>query len=129
MNCDTEAIVHRCKALANPIRLRFLSLLRRGELCLCQVKAVTGLPNSTVSEQLAYLRKAGLVMERREGRWVFFRINTEPEIQKILKTVWPYLEGNRVMRLDAESLADHPRRVLGMDRLKPVSRAARQPHP
>lgn len=57
------------KAFADGTRLRLLSLISRGELCVCDLTKVLGAPQSKVSQHLAALRTAGLVTARREGRW------------------------------------------------------------
>jgi len=67
---DLESTVVRARALAHPARLRILAMLRTGELCVCQVTEVLGLAPSTVSAHLRELRLAGLIRERKEGRWV-----------------------------------------------------------
>ncbi len=59
------------KALAHSARLRILAMLGGGELCVCQITAVLGLAPSTVSAHLKELRTAGLVEERKDGRWVY----------------------------------------------------------
>lgn len=67
---DLDAAVAVTRALAHPARMRIVAMLRSGELCVCQVTAVLGLAPSTVSAHLRELRLAGLVVERKEGRWV-----------------------------------------------------------
>jgi ArsR family transcriptional regulator len=62
------------KAFADPVRLRLLSLLADGEVCVCHLHEALGLPQSTVSRHLAYLRKRGLVVGRKEGLWVHYRL-------------------------------------------------------
>jgi len=57
------------KAAGDPTRTRILKLLEIRELCVCQIQAVLGLAPSTVSKHLALLKLAGLVEDRREGRW------------------------------------------------------------
>lgn len=65
----------RCfKALADPIRLRILALLGEGELCVCDLTAALGLPQSTVSRHLARLAAAGFVASRRSGTWMRYRL-------------------------------------------------------
>lgn len=66
------------KALSDETRLRILVLLTRGELCVCDLMAVLGLPQSTVSRHLAYLRNAGLVSDRREGVWMYYCLVKHP---------------------------------------------------
>jgi ArsR family transcriptional regulator len=62
------------KALADPTRLRILTLLAGGEICVCHVHDALRLPQPTVSRHLAYLRRTGVVARRRDGLWVHYRI-------------------------------------------------------
>ena len=57
------------RAFADETRLRILHLLSRGELCVCDIMAVLGAPQSKVSRHLGYLRRAGLVADRKDGLW------------------------------------------------------------
>lgn len=64
------------KALGDETRLRIITLLSsHRELCVCDIMAVLDLPQSTVSRHLSYLRNAGLVDDRRQGVWMYYRIN------------------------------------------------------
>src|SRR5271155_3193952 len=69
-----EDSIELFKALADPVRLRLLSLLAEGEICVCHLHEALDLPQSTVSRHLAYLRKRGLVLGRKEGLWVHYRL-------------------------------------------------------
>jgi ArsR family transcriptional regulator len=62
------------KAFADPVRLRLLNLLADGEVCVCHLHEALELPQSTVSRHLAYLRKRGLVVGRKDGLWVHYRL-------------------------------------------------------
>jgi ArsR family transcriptional regulator len=62
------------KAFADPVRLRLLNLLSGGEVCVCHLHGALELPQPTVSRHLAYLRKNGLVVGRKEGLWVHYRL-------------------------------------------------------
>ncbi|SIN71982.1 transcriptional regulator, ArsR family [Singulisphaera sp. GP187] len=63
------------KAFADPVRLRLLNLLAEDrEICVCHLHEALGLPQPTVSRHLAYLRKHGLVVGRKEGLWVHYRL-------------------------------------------------------
>lgn len=63
------------KALADETRLRIVALLLiESELCVCDIIAATRLPQSTVSRHLAYLRKTGMVNDRRCGLWMYYSI-------------------------------------------------------
>jgi arsenate reductase/ArsR family transcriptional regulator len=72
---DFEAAL---KAAGDPTRARILKLLEGGPLCVCQVQAVLGLAPSTVSKHLAILRAAGLVDDRRSGKWIEYAHAGEP---------------------------------------------------
>jgi arsenate reductase/ArsR family transcriptional regulator len=63
------------RALAHPARLRILSMLRTGELCVCQITEVLGLAPSTVSAHLRELKLGRLITERKQGRWVHMALS------------------------------------------------------
>ncbi len=67
------------KALGDRTRLRILSLLQAGEICVCDIHGSLGLPQPAVSRHLAYLRKAGLVSGRKDGLWVHYRLASLPD--------------------------------------------------
>jgi ArsR family transcriptional regulator len=60
------------KALSDPTRLRLLSLLADGAVCVCHLGEVLKLAQPTVSRHLAYLKRAGLVTARRDGKWMHY---------------------------------------------------------
>ena len=62
------------KALADETRVRMLMVLRRGEVCVCQITELFGLAPSTVSKHLSILHHAGLVESRKAERWVYYRL-------------------------------------------------------
>ncbi|HNR59175.1 MAG: metalloregulator ArsR/SmtB family transcription factor [Methanothrix sp.] len=68
-----EADVFR--AMADPFRLAILQLLRDGELCVCEIMTALERPQSSTSHHLSILKRAGLVKERREGKWSRYRLS------------------------------------------------------
>jgi DNA-binding transcriptional ArsR family regulator len=88
------------KALAHPARLRVLAMLRGGELCACQLTAVLDLAPSTVSAHLAELRRAGLVDERKSGRWVHYRLAQTRAAAGVLEPLWQQLKRDAQIRSD-----------------------------
>lgn len=98
------------KAAGHPARLRILSMLRPGGLCVCQITAILGLAVSTVSAHLAELKRAGLVGERRDGRWVSYRLAEDAEATGLLGRVWALVAGDPQVDADAR-LARGLRRV------------------
>ena len=88
------------KALTHPARLRLLAMLRSGGLCVCQAAAALGSPVSTVSEHLSELKRAGFVVERREGRWVTYSLVGAPEATALLDHLWTLIGGDTLVRQD-----------------------------
>jgi ArsR family transcriptional regulator len=72
---DQQAQLFR--ALSHPVRLRILDILARTEACVCHLTAVLGKRQPYVSQQLATLREAGLVADRREGTLIYYRLAGE----------------------------------------------------
>ena len=62
------------RAFSDRTRLRILYMLRGGELCVCHIVDVLGVPQPKASRHLAYLRRAGLVLARKEGHWSYYRL-------------------------------------------------------
>jgi DNA-binding transcriptional ArsR family regulator len=79
-------VVRALKAMAHPVRLRMLAMLTTGELCVCQMTAVLDFAASTVSGHLADLRAAGLVYERKDGKWVHYRLTDDPELSAVIRS-------------------------------------------
>lgn len=71
------------KVLTHPARLAILEILRQGEQCVCHMEAHLGYRQSYISQQLAVLRQAGLVQDRREGWNIYYRV-TQPGIYALL---------------------------------------------
>ncbi len=70
------------RGFADPTRLRVLNLLAAGELCVCDIVEILGLPQPTVSRHLAYLRRCGLVEATRDRKYARYRLaNTSHAVQ------------------------------------------------
>jgi DNA-binding transcriptional ArsR family regulator len=65
------------RALSHPVRLRILDILSRQEACVCHLTAILGKRQPYVSQQLATLREAGLVTDRRDGTLIFYSLADE----------------------------------------------------
>lgn len=72
---DLDAVF---KGFADPTRIRILSVLAAGELCVCDIVDILGLPQPAVSRHLAYLRRMGLVDATREWKFAHYRL-AKPE--------------------------------------------------
>lgn len=71
------------RTLANPDRLMLLCQLSGGERCVSDLESDTGIPQPTLSQQLAVLRREDLVLTRREGKQIYYRI-ADPKVLTML---------------------------------------------
>lgn len=102
-----QQTIHAYKALTEPARLRILALLGQGELCVCSLVDILGMPQSTVSRHLALLKAAGWIFERRKGVWMYYRLAQEdaPLPAALRRDILAHLAGLAEVRLDQERLA------------------------
>jgi ArsR family transcriptional regulator, arsenate/arsenite/antimonite-responsive transcriptional repressor len=94
-------------ALADKTRLRLLNLIAGREVCVCYLVEVLRQSQPKISRHLAYLRKAGVVAARRDGKWMHYRIQ-RPEgaaMISILDTVLESLKSDREMHSDLTRLS------------------------
>jgi DNA-binding transcriptional ArsR family regulator len=88
------------KALGHPGRLRILAMLEDGPLSVCQITAVLHLAPSTVSAHLTDLRRAGLLEDHKEGRFVSCALSRDREVRRLLADALSGLEGDEQVRED-----------------------------
>ncbi|MCP2072045.1 UNVERIFIED_ORG: ArsR family transcriptional regulator [Pseudomonas lini] len=75
---DPHNPVEVFKALADDTRTRIALLVaREGELCVCELTTALGLSQPKISRHLAQLRNAGLLSDRRQGQWVYYRLHPQ----------------------------------------------------
>ncbi len=74
---DLDLLTRRFKALSDPLRLRILDRLRGGERCVCELTEALDAGQSLLSFHLKTLKDAGLVRDRRDGRWIHYSLNRE----------------------------------------------------
>jgi ArsR family transcriptional regulator len=79
------------KALSDANRLRIMKMLEQREMCVCEIRSVLDLSNSTVSEHLTVLKEAGLILDRKDGKWVNYRLNDQCCVN-LIKAVLDLLE-------------------------------------
>jgi ArsR family transcriptional regulator len=93
-------------ALADKTRLRLLNLMRDGEVCVCFFAETLDTNNPKISRHLAYLRRAGLVKARRDGKWMHYRI-TEPankDAAEVFSATMEMLGKDKEMQRDRKNL-------------------------
>jgi DNA-binding transcriptional ArsR family regulator len=71
------------KAVADVTRLKILKLLSGGELCICEIMLALKKPQSSISHNLSILEDAGLVKERKEGKWCRYSISDEAVVDMV----------------------------------------------
>ena len=72
---DSTQIYSGFRALADPLRLKILDLLRSQELCVCELCDKLDVSQSKLSFHLKNLKDANLVIARQQGRWIYYRLN------------------------------------------------------
>jgi ArsR family transcriptional regulator, arsenate/arsenite/antimonite-responsive transcriptional repressor len=94
------------RALADPTRLRLLNLIADREICVCYFVEILGLSQPKVSRHLAYLRKAGIVAARREGKWMHYRLAYPKDraAATVLRETLKHLRGRPAMKRDLARL-------------------------
>jgi ArsR family transcriptional regulator, arsenate/arsenite/antimonite-responsive transcriptional repressor len=95
------------RALADRTRLRLLNLMSAGEVCVCFFVEVFATNQPKVSRHLAYLRRAGVVKARRDGKWIQYSVAEppDPSAARVLREVRSWLTEDAEMRRDRERLA------------------------
>ena len=95
------------QALGDNTRLRLLNLMGDQEVCVCFFVEILGGPQPKISRHLAYLRNAGIVAARREGKWMHYRVVMPPHLgaTQILRQTLDSLRGEKQMQTDRARLA------------------------
>jgi ArsR family transcriptional regulator len=90
------------QALGDKTRLRLLNLMGDQELCVCHFVEVLDCPQPKISRHLAYLRRAGIVSTRRDGKWMHYRIAMPPHAgaAQILRETLAVLKAEKLMQAD-----------------------------
>jgi ArsR family transcriptional regulator len=81
---EVKDLVTVFKALSDETRLRILKLLERGELCVCDIVAAFDMVQPKVSFHLRALKEAGLVKDRKEGKWMHYRLDDSDLFKRFL---------------------------------------------
>ncbi len=79
-----EDLVSVFKALTDETRLKIIKLLAQGELCVCDIVAALDMQQSKVSFHLGVLKEAGLIQDRKQGKWTHYRIHDGDVFRRML---------------------------------------------
>lgn len=127
-----EKIASYFRGLADENRLRILNLLFHGELCGCDIQHVLGAPQSTVSRHLSYLKNVGLVLDRRVGYRVFYRLvqSENTEVTELFEYLVQVFATDKFLKADMKKLREAIKDgSCTVSEWKPLSGLAQRPQP
>lgn len=120
--------VRTFKALSEETRLQMLILiLQHGELCVCDLESVLEIGQSKASRHLRYLLNAGLLQDRREGVWIYYRIadTLDSPTKAIIENIDQLLDNTKIKQLNEKLLNWRKQMKCGLSRGKFNTKAAR----
>jgi len=96
--------IYQC--LCDRTRLRIVLLLTRGPLCVCHFQDILKLPQTKVSQHLAYLRKHKMVETTRKGTWIIYQLPAmpSPELETNLRCLQDCVASDKLFRADLARL-------------------------
>ena len=96
------------KGLSDVTRLRIMNLLLQGELCVCDIQRIVEGSQPTVSRHLNYLKHSGMVVDRRDGLRVFYRVANQnnPDLKALHQFLRKAIKGKKVLEDDLKELKD-----------------------
>lgn len=103
------------RALSDQKRLRILKALQTKILCVCEIKELLNLANSTVSQHLKILKEAGFIIESKDGKWVNYSINPkpgDPRVSSILSSLDYWIDDELMIISDKKKLKEIDRNII-----------------
>jgi ArsR family transcriptional regulator len=98
VNSRTERAIELFHALSDETRLEIIELLRRGERCVCELTDTLDAAQSRLSFHLRVLKDAGIVRDRKDGRWVYYEL--DPEVFEEAETLITGMKPRALKRTD-----------------------------
>ena len=97
---DVQRAAAAFHALSDPTRLQILDRLRGGERCVCELTDALDTAQSRLSFHLKTLKDAGLLRDRRQGRWIYYALDPDAiaEIESVVAAIKPSVSGLRVVK-------------------------------
>lgn len=95
------------KALSDKNRVRILKMLEQKELCVCEITEILGISISTVSSHLSILNDSGFISVRKEGKWVYAKVNRQsnnPVLHQVLAMLPAWLNNDELVKVDLEKM-------------------------
>lgn len=103
------------KALSDSNRIRILKMLQVRSLCVCEIREILNLANSTVSKHLSILRDAELILDEKDGKWVNYALNDathELYVSQLLPLLAEWLPDDQIILQDNEKVKSVNRTTL-----------------
>ena len=111
------------KALGDENRLRIINLLRKEELCVCEIEVILDTTQSNVSRHLTRLRNEGIVTFEKKAQWIYYQIN--PEFIKENKLLYEFLiekmDQNSKFIKELEKLLKYKENGMSCDNIKDIN--------
>lgn len=105
-----EKVIQKFKALGDENRFRILMLLLERPLCVCELLEVLDIKGGTLSAHLKLLKNAGLISQKKEGRWVIYSISTDNN-KNFLEQIEQELEDNKITQNDKMKIKEIRREI------------------
>jgi ArsR family transcriptional regulator, arsenate/arsenite/antimonite-responsive transcriptional repressor len=102
------------KSISDKSRIRIIKMLQKKPLCVCEITAILKLATSTVSNHLSVLTDVNLIIGEKDGKWINYKINTNPK-DNIISSTLLYLQ---FILEDDETIINDRRIIANVDRLK-----------
>ncbi|MGO9534917.1 MAG: ArsR/SmtB family transcription factor [Syntrophobacteraceae bacterium] len=100
-----------CQTMANPKRLQIVNLLKNGELSVGEIVRAMGIPKANVSQHLSIMRQKGLIISRREGTAIFYRL-ASPKITEacsiMREVLLTLLAGQEALSINIRGVKETP---------------------
>ncbi|ROL59046.1 ArsR family transcriptional regulator [Bacteroidetes/Chlorobi group bacterium ChocPot_Mid] len=103
------------KALSDRNRLRILLMLTKKKLCVCEIQDILGITVSTVSKHLSILRDIGFIVDNKEGKWVYYSLNTASKdliLNQVMLVLPFYLNDDELIQSDLDKVNNFSRKNL-----------------
>lgn len=103
------------KALSDPNRIRIIKMLQERELCVCEIADILDLAYSTVSKHLAVLRDTEMILDRKAGKWVNYRLNPDAgdeQVRELLALVQQWLNDDATVCADRAAVRSVDRDII-----------------
>lgn len=112
-----DELIKIAKALSDKNRVRILKMLEVKPLCVCEMTEILGIATSTVSSHLSLLKDTGLIIDKKDGKWINYLLNDEPKsriAEEILSLIPTWVNDDKIIRQDLEKIGNVDRFIITM---------------